>query len=155
MVYFDQKRMRAAVMDMVNNSKPNVFLTFSFGHPHRATRHPVGRHPGWHPIPSHAIHARVRDFIDRLEAAVEGVPIPGARAFGFLESASVNPHMHVLVNLDSDQIDWLEERGKAVWRKLSNNGQLHVEETKHPVKVLSYCTKRFTDQKAFENMFIH
>lgn len=155
MVHFDQRRMRAAVIELVNVSRPNTFLTFSFGHPRSSARHAVGRHPGWHPVPAYAVHARVREFCDRLISEVPGKPIPGSFAFGFLESASLNPHLHVVANLDQDQFDWLETRGKSFWRKLSNSGQLHIEETDDPVAVLSYSTKRFTDQKAFENMFIH
>lgn len=152
---YDPGRMRAAVLQMVQRSKPNAFLTFSFGHPHRRTRYAVGRHPGWHPTPAHAVHARVEQFLDRLRFETDGAPVPFGSAFGFLESASLNPHLHIVAPLDADQFDWLHARGDAVWRKLSNNGQLNIQKTRNPVKVLSYCTKRFTNQIACENMFIH
>lgn len=155
MVYFDPKEMRAAVRQMVRRVKPNGYFTFSFGHPRRAVSNAVGRHPGWHPIPPDAVHARVREFFDHLVAQVDTTPPKGDAAFGFLESPKLNPHLHVVARLDQAQLDWLDIRGKPVWRKLSGNGQLDIEEARDPVKVLSYCMKRFTCQAAFENMFIY
>lgn len=155
MVYFDPKQMRAAVREMVRRVKPNGFLTFGFGHPHRAVSNAVGRHPGWHPVPPNAVHERVRQFFDQLVAQADTPLPPGNAAFGFLESPKLNPHLHVVAALDEAQFDWLDIRGKAAWGKLSGNGQLDIQVARDPAKVLSYCMKRFTAQAAFENMFIY
>jgi len=155
MVYFDPKRMRVAVRQMVRRVKPNAFPTFSFGHPRRAVSNAVGRHPGWHPVPPDAVHERVRQFFDLLVAQAHTPPQPGDAGFGFLESPKLNPHLHVVAALDEAQFDWLDIRGKAAWGKLSGNGQLHIEEARDPARVLWYSMKRFTNQAAFENMFIY
>lgn len=155
MIYFDQKAMRAAIQQMVRRVDPNIFLTFSFGHPRKTPRNPVGRHPGWHPVPPEAIHARVKDFFDAFTAQAFVPPAIGDAAFGFLESPTLNPHLHVVACADEDQLDWLDRQGKAVWRRFSNNGQLDIEVSRDPANVLSYSMKRFTNQKAFENLFIY
>jgi hypothetical protein len=95
-------------MDMVERIHANCFITFSFGHPGPEARFKVGRHPGSHAVPPHAVRARVGDFFDRMVEAAGGIGFaPNGLAFGFMESLQLNPHMHVLAVLNNPQWDWL------------------------------------------------
>jgi len=72
------KPTRRDYMDMVERIHGNVFLTFSFGHIRMQSLYKVGRHPGWHPIPSHAVCSRVSEFFDQMcKIACNNDPLRG------------------------------------------------------------------------------
>ena len=138
-------RLCSAMIQMIENLNPIVFLTLNLG-------------PSSAP---HLTRATVEYLFQKLEHRTHGkrwadYPLHlRLRALAFLEHPDSNPHWHCVLAGPPEIIEVALELAPSLWRGLVKNGHGHVEPIENLKKTSRYVTKDLYKDWSFESFIAY